>query len=174
MPSPALWAALLAAAGLLTGCRTPESWAAMDAAIGARFPSVTHLTTAELATWLSRPDTAAPVLVDSRAPGEYAVSHLAGAHLTPGLSDALAVLADAPADTPIVAYCSVGYRSAELVEKLQEAGFSQVRNLQGSIFRWANEGRPVYRDSVQVQTVHPYGKPWSRLLDPERRASLAR
>jgi hypothetical protein len=40
-----------------------------------------------------------------------------------------------------------------------------VFNLEGSLFQWANEGRPVYRDDVPVQAIHPYDARWGRLLD---------
>ena len=43
-------------------------------------------------------------------------------------------------------------------------GYTEVYNLEGSIFAWANEGRPVYRGKERVQVVHPYDKIWGRLL----------
>ncbi|MEF8866821.1 MAG: rhodanese-like domain-containing protein, partial [Salinibacter sp.] len=64
----------------------------------------------------------------------------------------------------------VGYRSAGVVQALQRQGFSQVYNLEGSIFRWANEGRPVVRDGEQVSAVHPYDATWGRLLTDSLRA----
>ena len=48
-------------------------------------------------------------------------------------------------DAPIVTYCSVGYRSGKMAERLQAAGYTNVRNLEGSIFKWANEHRPLVR-----------------------------
>lgn len=157
---------------LSTSCRVPEDWAALNAAINLRFPSVEHVTTAELARWMAQPDTVAPLLLDVRDPAEYAISHLIGASLAPDLTGALAVLAAAPADTPIVVYCSVGHRSAELADELGRAGYTQARNLEGSIFQWANEGRPLFRGASRTETVHPYGARWQHFLDPERRAAL--
>ena len=40
-----------------------------------------------------------------------------------------------------------------------------VFNLEGSLFKWANEGRPVYRGSERVQEVHPFDEDWGELLD---------
>jgi len=101
------------------------------------------------------------VLIDARPQVEFAVSHLRGAvRMTPDL------LAKLSKDTPIVVYCSVGYRSAELAQRLDSQGYKQVRNLEGSIFEWANEGRPVYSGKEQVHKVHPYDSEWGRLLDP--------
>jgi hypothetical protein len=45
-----------------------------------------------------------------------------------------------------------------------------VRNLDGSIFAWANEGRPLERNGQPAQLVHPYDALWGKLLDPARRA----
>jgi predicted sulfurtransferase len=65
----------------------------------------------------------------------------------------------------IVVYCSVGYRSSELADKLQEKGFKEVYNLEGSIFKWANEGREIYQDDQLVNTVHPFNGRWKQFLD---------
>ncbi len=45
-----------------------------------------------------------------------------------------------------------------------------MQNLKGSIFQWANEGRPVVRDGEPVREVHPYDAVWGRLLDRDLRA----
>lgn len=71
---------------------------------------------------------------------------------------------------PVVAYCSVGYRSSVLVQRLRDAGFTQAVNLEGSIFAWANEGRPLESDGRTVGVVHPYAERFRLLLRPERRS----
>jgi len=70
-------------------------------------------------------------------------------------------------EVTIVTYCSVGYRSSCLAELLEGHGFAQVYNLEGSIFERVGEGRPVYRNEVEVETVHPYDKHWVQLLEPD-------
>lgn len=65
----------------------------------------------------------------------------------------------------IVVYCSVGYRSSRLARQLRTRGVKNVFNLEGSLFKWANEGRPVYRGSERVQEVHPFDEDWGELLD---------
>lgn len=40
-----------------------------------------------------------------------------------------------------------------------------VYTLDGSIFEWVNEGRPVYRDGRVVAEVHPFDDRWGTLLD---------
>lgn len=66
-----------------------------------------------------------------------------------------------------VAYCSVGYRSAQLASLIQQAGHENVFNLEGSIFKWTREGRPVFRDGKPVNVVHPFNENWGALL-PEK------
>lgn len=120
---------------------------------------------------LARGGVPKPLLLDVREQAEFAVSHLAGARrLEPGASIPPDVLA-LPRDTPIVTYCAVGRRSAAVASALQAAGFTQVRNLDGAIFRWVNEGRPLVRDTAAATRVHPYSRFWGLLLQPERRAT---
>jgi 3-mercaptopyruvate sulfurtransferase SseA len=71
-----------------------------------------------------------------------------------------------------VTYCSVGYRSGAFAKKLQTTGYTNVKNMSGSIFRWANEGRPVERDDHRVEKVHPYNSVWGKLLKPQLRADV--
>ena len=169
---------LLAVLGLaalaLPGCaqhhEDSAAWKAVRTLIEKDVGAVPTVSTDTLVAWLDGRD---PLLLDGRTAEEYAVSHLTGArHVDPDataeeLSDALADVAE---ERPIVVYCSVGYRSAVLTQRLQEAGFEEVYNLEGSIFQWANEGRTVVRDGEPVRQVHPYDPTWARLLKPELRA----
>ena len=41
-------------------------------------------------------------------------------------------------DAPIVVYCSVGIRSQRVGQQLLEAGYTQVWNLRGGIFKFGN------------------------------------
>ncbi|MBT4501449.1 MAG: rhodanese-like domain-containing protein [Gemmatimonadetes bacterium] len=158
------------------GCSSgaSASWSLVKKAIRLRNPSVAQLSTEDLAAWLAKPDTTRPLLLDIRDPAEFEVSHLQDARLAPDLNSALAHLADAPPDTPIVAYCSVGYRSSDLAEQLQKDGFTRVYNLEGSIFQWVNEGRPIYREGEVVDEVHPYGGLWKQLLKPKSKSKKKR
>ena len=159
---------LLALAGS-AGCIDSEKigWFGITAAIRDEYPDVEHITPAQLASWLE--EAPPPILLDVREPEEFAVSHINGANLATDVKMALEILRETPAGRRIVAYCSVGYRSAALVRSLQSNGYSAARNLDGSIFRWANEGRPVYRGPNEVKMVHPYDDKWGRLLDPPYR-----
>lgn len=150
---------------LLAQCSRDAAWPALLSAVEAAYPDVERISTDSLASWMH--DDQPPVLLDTRTIEEYEVSHLESAvHVDPD-SDDFMMLDTLDRDAPIVAYCSVGYRSSDVASKLMAAGFTDVRNLEGSIFKWANEGRPVYRDGERVHEVHPYNAVWGRLLKPE-------
>ncbi|MEM0961085.1 MAG: rhodanese-like domain-containing protein [Bacteroidota bacterium] len=149
---------------------TDIAWDAIERDLATRYPDVSTVSTAQLAERLG--DATAPLLLDARDAEEYAVSHLPGARrVDPDASPA--ELADALSDVDrqraVVVYCSVGVRSAGVAQRLGEAGFDDVRNLEGSIFRWANEGREVVRDGEPVREVHPYDSLWGRLLSEDLR-----
>ena len=146
-------------------------WSTTLKMIRAKFPGVVQLSTDSLQTWLDESAMAErPLLLDVREKEEYEVSHLKGA--VPALTEkeALQALEGVPQETPVVLYCSVGYRSSEMAGFLQNRGYKKVYNLEGSIFAWANEGRPVFRGDERVHKVHPYDRVWGKLLKKVLRA----
>jgi rhodanese-related sulfurtransferase len=163
---------LLAAVALLAIATSAHAigWSLVNAKIRHDFPAVRRITTAELAEWINDPRRPQPFLLDVRERAEFEVSHLPRAHHV--APDAPASTVHQPIDLPIVTYCSVGYRSGAFAERLRAAGFTNVVNLEGSIFRWANEGRPLFRDRQQVEMVHPYNRTWGLLLKKKHRAEV--
>ncbi len=146
-------------------------WSIVDWKIAHDFPEVKRITPAELAAWLQDPKRTPPVLLDVRTAAEYEVSHLQKAQrVQPGST---ASVIQIPKDQPIVTYCSVGYRSGAFAQTLERAGYTHVLNMEGSIFKWANEGRPIYCGGKEVEKVHPYNERWGRLLDKDRRAAVS-
>ena len=102
-------------------------------------------------------------IFDTREQNEYTVSHLPGAEHVGFLAFKKKDFKTMDKDEPIVLYCSVGYRSEKIGEKLQKMGFTNVFNLYGSIFEWANKGYPIENsDKKEVQEVHTYNKKWSQ------------
>ena len=117
---------------------------------------------AGLAQELAQPG--GPQLLDVRTPAEFQVSHLRGARFVHFDSVGTEKFAGLDRHRPVVVYCSVGYRSERLGERLHALGFRQVRNLYGGLFEWVNEGYPVYSAQGRTRDVHPYSALWSPWL----------
>lgn len=160
---------------LLAGCHKASSSEAqletMIHEVSSEFSDVPQISTSDLAAWLADPARVQPQLLDVREPEEFAVSHLPGAiRISPdATSDQLTGKVDF--SKPIVLYCSVGYRSSVLARRLISAGAKQAMNLEGSIFKWANEGRAIVRDKAPADKVHPYNRKFSRMLRVPLRSS---
>jgi len=142
-------------------------WEKTKTWVRSEFPDVEQVSAEELRLSLDsgRPNRKVPIVLDVRSPEEYEVSHLNGAIRVDPEGDLPDFLRTLDHDAPVVAYCSVGYRSSRLVERLRQEGFTDAKNLEGSIFEWANKGYPVERDGTPVREVHPYDAEWGRLLD---------
>ena len=81
-------------------------------------------------------------LLDVRTPGEYQQARLEGASLIP-IDQLLKRLPELPKDRPILVYCAVGSRSAQVVNYLARQGYPEVYNLYGGIYSWAQKGYPI-------------------------------
>ncbi len=124
--------------------------------------TVSYMTVSQLAGQKEK-----AVLFDAREPGEYQVSRIPGAlwagHETFDLKTVTGKVKDK--SQLIVVYCSIGVRSEQIAEKIQNAGYTKVYNLYGGIFEWKNQGRQVV-DSHHKTTekVHTYSAEWSKYL----------
>lgn len=108
-------------------------------------------------------------ILDARAKDEFRVSHIPGAQWV-GYKDFDNKRVDSLSrSSPVVIYCSVGYRSEKIAERLRKKGFEQVYNLYGSIFEWVNRDYSVVRaDSAATDSIHTYNKEWSQWVkNPE-------
>ncbi|EGD75825.1 hypothetical protein PTSG_07944 [Salpingoeca rosetta] len=162
-----------------------------------KFPTVQQMQTDEL----DQLDKKKRILLDVRPEEEYAISHLPDAiRVDPDnveqAQEALREKGYKPG-TPVVCYCSVGYRSSKLAQMLAEASTQAAAptdstattqegkdnackvdpkdcyNLEGSIFKWANEGRPITNTSGgTANKVHPYNGVFGHLLDANLRHQL--
>lgn len=134
-----------------------------------RFPQVTQIQTAELSAWLADTNRMPPVLLDVRTAPEFAMSHLPSAQRIDPSAAPATVRHWGSSNRPVVVYCSIGWRSSELASRLQKAGMTNLFNLEGSIFAWANEDRPLESGGKPAFKVHPYNRTFGRLLRPARR-----
>ncbi len=98
--------------------------------------------------------------LDAREKYEYEVSHINDA-IYVGYNDfKIDVLQNVQKNTPIIVYCSVGYRSEKITEKLIAAGYKNVQNLYGGIFEWKNENNVVEDKNGITNNVHAFSKTW--------------
>ena len=81
-------------------------------------------------------------LLDVRTLGEYQQARLDGARLIP-IDQLVKRLAELPRNRPILVYCAVGSRSAQVVNYLARRGYPELYNLSGGIYAWAQKGLPV-------------------------------
>ena len=106
------------------------------------------------------------VILDTRTAKEYSVSHLPNAKFVGYDHFDISQVEDIPKDKEIIVYCSVGYRSEKIGEKLKEAGFENVSNIYGGIFQWRNEDVDVVNQKGEVtDSVHVYNKRWGKWLE---------
>lgn len=122
--------ALIAAVFLLAGCSSSFS--------------TNNLTVAEFSTKAAE---AGVITLDVRTPGEYAEGHLQGAQLIDfqsGNFENEIVTLDKNATYAV--YCRSGNRSGQAVKVMQEAGFTNVFNMNGGVIDWANAGLPLVKN----------------------------
>lgn len=136
------------------------AWKAVKAWIRNSFPTVDQISTVALESQLK--SNTPPLLIDARKAEEYAISHLPKAVQAKNKPEAEAL--NIPKNQPIVVYCSIGYRSARLAQQLAASGYLTT-NLEGSLFQWANEDRPLISAGKVTRRVHPYSPLWGQLLN---------
>jgi rhodanese-related sulfurtransferase len=86
------------------------------------------------------------LLLDVREPAEYAAIHAPNAKLIPLGEVGLRLKEiEAHKNKPIAVICRSGRRSAKAVAILQEAGFTQVVNVQGGTNAWEQAGLEVIK-----------------------------
>lgn len=137
------------------------SWEQVDEKISTEYPTVKVITTQQLLDDLQNSNAPA-FLFDVREPEEFAVGHIESAVNLATAEQIASTVADKEA--PIIVYCSVGYRSAGIAERLQEMGFTNVLNLQHSLFEWANNGYPMVNAMGRTTLVHPFNRAWGALV----------
>lgn len=118
--------------------------------------SVTEIPVAELK------DLKEIILLDAREKPEYDVSHLKNAIHVGYDNFNLDSVKQIDKNKAIVVYCSVGYRSEKIAERLAKAGFTKVSNLYGGIFEWTNQGNTIVDSKGnKTDSIHAYSKTWS-------------
>lgn len=128
------------------------------------FSNIEHISVSELRKLKSQMsqnkkdrDQKSWILVDARSKEERAVSKIPGSL---SAEEFEASLSDYQ-DKKVIAYCTIGYRSGQFVEKMREKGL-QAFNLKGSLLGWIHEGGEVVDpDGKSIKKVHVYGPTWN-------------
>jgi len=105
------------------------------------------------------------IFLDAREKPEFTVSHIPNALWVGYDHFDKKKVANLPKNRQIVVYCSVGYRSEKITEKLLKMGFSKVTNLYGGIFAWKHAGGKVLNSEGQAtDKIHTFNQEWSQWL----------
>ncbi len=98
---------------------------------------------------------------DTRLRKEYNTSHIKNAQWIGYEEFNLNKFKNISKESEIILYCSVGARSEQIGEKLQKAGYKNVKNLWGGLFQWVNEGHSVVDNKMKITPkVHAYSPEW--------------
>lgn len=81
-------------------------------------------------------------ILDVRTPQEYLEIRLEEARLIP-IEQFVRRMGEVPKDRPILVYCAVGSRSAQVASYLARQGYDPVYNLYGGVYAWKLRGYPV-------------------------------
>ena len=133
------------------------------------YPDVPLISASDLARKSAARETF--ILLDVRTKAEFAVSHISGAvRIDPGASLEAVENAIGPIepDDTIVLYCSVGYRSSRLAERLRKKlgpkRSHHLFSLEGGIFQWHNDVRSLENEAGPTLWVHPFNAARRELL----------
>ena len=122
--------ALIAVALLLAGCSSSSS--------------ANNLSVEEFSAKAAEPGV---VTLDVRTPGEFAEGYIQGARLIDFQSGNFeSEIATLDKNATYAVYCRSGNRSEQAVKVMQEAGFTNVFNMNGGVIDWANAGLPLVRN----------------------------
>ena len=84
------------------------------------------------------------ITLDVRTPDEFAEGHVEGARLidfqSGNFENEIAAL---DKNATYAVYCRSGNRSGQAVKVMQDAGFTNVFNMNGGVIEWANAGLPL-------------------------------
>ncbi|WP_369820042.1 rhodanese-like domain-containing protein [Synechococcus sp. 1G10] len=129
-----------------------------------RYPSALCIRSDDLQRTLAIQRPGDWLIPDVRTAAEFNVSCLPGAvqQADGGEIPALGPLGEASLEHPIVVCCSVGLRSAAVVDQLRQRGFRRAVNLEGGLFEWVNQGHQLVhggRPTMRVHPAHPQSRP---------------
>ncbi|HIP32964.1 MAG TPA: rhodanese-like domain-containing protein [Crocinitomicaceae bacterium] len=108
------------------------------------------------------------LFLDVRRKDEFLVSHIKSAKRMNLDGSNISDIKNVDKDKLIIVYCSVGARSQNFGEILQKKGYTNVKNIYGGLFYWANEKYPMV-DLKENKTarIHGYNAEWGKWVKGE-------
>lgn len=103
------------------------------------------------------------LFLDIRSQDEFRVSHIKNANRMNLDGSSIDDLKNVDKSKLIIVYCSVGVRSQSFGEMLEKKGFTNVKNIYGGLFYWANMKYPMV-DVKENKTdrIHGFNKDWGK------------
>ena len=113
-------------------------------------------------------DNPGALVIDVRSEPERTISYIDGSQFHDFDTFDTETFRSLPRDTPILAYCAVGYRSERVGERLLELGFTNVFHIYGGIIEWHNQGLPLEPGVIPAEddrpAVHGYLPRWGKYV----------
>ncbi len=105
------------------------------------------------------------IILDARSKSEFEISHLRNARFIGFKEFSPDYLKGISKESKLAIYCSIGYRSEKIGNKLKKLGFIDVNNVYGSIFEWVNQGYQIVDKNGQATNrLHTYNQSWSKWI----------
>ncbi len=105
------------------------------------------------------------IILDARSKSEFEISHLKNARFIGFKEFSPDYLKGISKESKLAIYCSIGYRSEKIGNRLKKLGFIDVNNVYGSIFEWVNQGYQIVDKNGQATNrLHTYNQSWSKWI----------
>lgn len=127
------------------------------------FPEVRDISAAEVKVLLEQQ--VPLILVDVRTDEEQQVSMIAKATT----KNSFEKEKEKYKNSAVITYCTAGARSGKYASQLGKEGFTDVRNMAGSLLSWTHEGLPLVAgdgSGAATKKVHAFGPKWAVLYAP--------
>jgi thioredoxin 1 len=89
------------------------------------------------------------LLIDVREFFEFRKSRIKGAYNIPSSGNISTAADTINKNLVLFIYCTSGFRSSRVCEKMYEKGFRKLYNLEGGIIAWKKDGFPIERKKVR-------------------------
>lgn len=159
-----IWTLLMLA--ILCSCFSPQTYANKDKivqsmadTIAKKFKNAAQITIEDYLSLIKNNEKV--VLVDVREKREREISYIPRS-IT---KESFEKNQDNYQNHTVVAYCTIGHRSSQFVESLDQKKFKKAFNLKESILGWTHRKLPLENSQGKTTKVHVYDEPWNLTHD---------